>query len=308
MKTMGNTLTGKQAPPVTKKKFKRIFVEITNHCNLSCSFCPTSSREKRRMTTEEFETVLKKIDGHGDHVYLHVKGEPLSHPDFKSILDLCTLYNKKVNITTNATLIDKRGNDILRTPSVRLVNLSLQSFENISDSNAYIAYLDRILNFVSQGLKETEILFEFRLWNAEDRIKPSGLKAMDGYTSTIDYIQSKLGRSIPVTSQNTKGDGGKSRIYFSKGMEFEWPSLENDFVSESGNCYGLRGQIAILSDGTVVPCCLDAEGIIALGNIFTQDFSEIINSKRARTIAGGFENRKLIEKLCQHCSYREQYL
>lgn len=286
------------------EKFKRIFIEISNVCNLSCSFCPPSAREKKLMTVDEFEEVLRKIEGHGDHVYLHVRGEPLCHPNFKEILEVCDRYHKKVNITTNGTLLDKHGESILSNPSVRLVNISLQSFENEENKKAYEAYLNKVLRVVKEGLCKTNILFELRLWNIEGR----DLKVSQESQKTLDYIEKYLDCSIPVTDQKSKGLKGKSNVYISKGYEFQWPSLNNDIVSAKGTCYGLRRQIAILSTGEVVPCCLDAEGIISLGNILESDFQDIVSSNRATLIASGFENNKIIEPLCIRCSYRECFV
>jgi radical SAM protein with 4Fe4S-binding SPASM domain len=255
------------------------------------------------MTPEVFERVLQNIQGHGDHIYLHVKGEPLYHSHFPEILSLGSKYNKKLNITTNGTLLHKHQDAILNCPAVRLVNLSLQSFENHSNRDAYYEYLSHVYAFIEQGLKSTQIIFELRIWNGASEKQLSV-----NYVDTVQYFEEKLGFTIPVTRQNTKGLSGKSQIYISSGYEFEWPSLSNDFASVSGNCYGLRRQIAILSDGTVVPCCLDADGEIALGNILQDDFQSIVTSPRAVAIRTGFENRKIIEPLCQHCSYREQYV
>ncbi len=270
------------------KKFKRIFIEISNVCNLACSFCPPSKRDSKVMSVQNFETVLSRIEGHGDHIYLHVKGEPLFHKQFNEILALCSQYNKKVNITTNGTLLDKHGKLILETPSVRLVNISLQSYEDIDHEENYKAYLNKIINFVKSGLKDTNKLFELRLWNFNEEHSPSNTSKF----TTLEYIRKHLGVTIPITAQNTKGLKGRSNVYISKGHEFEWPSMDNDFVSTSGTCYGLRHQIGILSTGEVVPCCLDADGIISLGNVLESEFESIVTSDRATQISTGFQNRK----------------
>lgn len=286
------------------KTFKRIFVEISNVCNLACDFCPPSEREKKVMSVDDFETVLKKLEGHGQHIYLHVKGEPLLHKNFKDILELCHRYNKIVNITTNGTLLDLQGQTILDNPAVRLVNISLQSFEK-SDELAHKAYLDKVLGFVKKGLSETKILFDLRLWNFED----DNLIACKKNQLTLDYIDAflDLPEPITVTDPKTKGLKLNSNAYISKGAEFVWPSLSNDIVNTKGSCYGLRHQIAILSTGEVVPCCLDSEGVISLGNILETDFESIVTSTRATAIAVGFENNKLIEPLCIRCGYRERF-
>lgn len=286
------------------KKFKRIFIEISNVCNLACTFCPPSKRESKVMSVHDFETVLRKIEGHGDHIYLHVKGEPLFHKHFKEILELCSKYNKIVNITTNGTLLNKHGQSIISNPSVRLVNISLQSYEEVENETAYMEYLDKVIAFVKAGLDETDKLFELRLWNFDEADLRNNSKKL----KTLEYIENALDVTIPITAQNTKGLKGRSNVYISKGYEFEWPSMDNDFVSTKGTCYGLRHQVGILSTGQVVPCCLDADGVISLGNILETDFESIVTSERAVAIATGFQNRKIVEELCTRCSYRETYV
>ncbi|MCK8060638.1 MULTISPECIES: radical SAM/SPASM domain-containing protein [unclassified Fusibacter] len=287
------------------KKFKRIFIEISNVCNLACSFCPPSDREGKTMSADDFETVLKKLEGHGEHVYLHIKGEPLLHSDFKKILDLCRVYKKKVNITTNGTLLDKEGQAILDNPAVRLVNISLQSFEEMDNESSYEAYLKKVLSFVKKGLRDTKILFDLRLWNFDD----SSLTASKENQRMLDHIEAflDLPEPITVTDSKTKGNKLSSNVYISKGSEFEWPSMNREEVATRGTCYGLRHQIGILSTGVVVPCCLDAEGAVPLGNILEDDFENIVTSDRATAIARGFENNKLVEALCRRCAYRERF-
>lgn len=288
------------------KKYKRIFVEISNICNLSCTFCPVSIRPKKAMSVDDFESVLKKIEGHGDHIYLHVKGEPLYHKNFKEILDLCHDYHKKINLTTNGTLLDLQGQTILDNKAVRLVSISLQSFEDAENVVAYQAYLTKVLTFVKKGLSESKIIFNLRLWNFED----ANLLPNENAKMTIKFIEDFLQLSAPITINDPSVNSGKlsSNAYISKGYEFEWPSLKNETANETGSCYGLRHQIAILSNGDVVPCCLDSEGVINLGNIFESDFESIIDSNRSRAIAVGFENNKLIEPLCKKCGYRERFI
>lgn len=288
------------------KKFKRIFIEISNICNLSCTFCPPTCRSPKAMSLEDFETVLKGLEGHGDNIYLHVKGEPLLHPNFREILKLCERHKKKVHITTNGILLDKQGESILNNPAVRLLSISLQSFEDAENEVAYLEYLNKVLKVVKRGLKETNILFGLRLWNFED----ASLISEGRNKKTLDYIESYLDLSAPITITDPKTNGLKlpDRVYISKGYEFEWPSLKNDFVADTGTCYGLRRQIAILSTGQVVPCCLDGDGVIDLGNILEEPFERIVTSKRSCEIRTGFENNKIIEPLCQRCDYRERFV
>ena len=88
------------------KKFKKIYVEVTNVCNLSCNFCPKTSRKYGFMEEQSFEKIIKKIKGYTDHVYFHLMGEPLLNKNLKRFFEICEENNLQVNITTNGTLIN----------------------------------------------------------------------------------------------------------------------------------------------------------------------------------------------------------
>ena len=88
--------------------FKKIYIEITNVCNLKCKFCPDTSRKKAFMSVGEFEHIINKIHNHTNLVALHVKGEPLLHNKLEDILEVLEKYNLKANITTNGTLIKEK--------------------------------------------------------------------------------------------------------------------------------------------------------------------------------------------------------
>ena len=261
-------------------KFKKIYVEITNICNLKCPFCSVDNREKKEMTIEEFEQVLIKINDYTDYLYLHVKGEPLLHSNFAQILKLCKKYNKQVNITTNATLLKSKLNDILDS-SVRQVNISLQSVIDIKLVEEIIKCVDI--------LSQNNIKVQYRMWVETDKENEIVKLLENKYKVKIDYSRNnvKLGENI----------------YFNIDKEFIWPSLDNDILFENGTCYGTRTHIGILSDGTVIPCCLDSKGIINLGNIFKCDMADIVNSKRFKEMKKNFQNNKLCEELCKKCGF-----
>ena len=274
------------------KKYKKIYIEITNICNLACSFCSIDNRVKETMSADRFEEVMKKINNYTDYVYLHVKGEPLLHPMLKEILDICYKYKKHVNITTNGVLIDKVI-DILMHPSVRQINISLHS-ENNKDN-----YLEDINKNVEK-LKDKIVIF--RYWTLENE------KLDEKSTKIVDNLKNyyKLSPEIVEKLKIEKHVKIRDNLYVDKALEFVWPSLDNDYYNEVGTCYALKDQLAILVDGTVVPCCLDSSGIIKLGNIFEESMDDIINSKRYQDMLMGFRNRKCSEELCKKCSFKDR--
>ena len=268
------------------KKFKKIYIEITNICNLSCSFCSIDNRKKESISVDNFEAILKKIDEYTDYIYLHVKGEPLLHPDLEKILDLSLKYNKQVNITTNGTLLTKNVN-ILNHKAVRQINISLHS------ENNNVNYFNDIVESVDK-LKDKIIIL--RYWTLDkDSLS----------TDIVDKIISyyKLSSNIVENSNHIKI---RDNLYLDKQEKFIWPSLDNSYYNEIGTCYALKDQLAILVDGTIVPCCLDSNGIINLGNIYKESLEEVINSKRYQDMKIGFQNRKCTEELCKKCSFKDR--
>lgn len=275
------------------KKFKKIYIEITNICNLSCSFCSKDKRIKEAISLDKMEELLIKINDYTDYVYLHVKGEPLLHPKLVNLLDLCEKYHKKVNITTNGTLL-KEKKEILKHPAVRQINLSLHSENGKED------YLEDIFQTVEE-LKDKIIIYRF--WTMdEEGLNEKSTKIVN---NIIDYYH--LFPEIVDKIKNDKHIKIRNNLYIDKAEEFIWPNLENDYYEEEGYCYALKDQLAILVDGTIVPCCLDNDGIIPLGNIYQDTLEEIINSNRFQTMKIGFSNHRRVEELCKHCSFKNRF-
>lgn len=251
-------------------RFKRVYIEITNVCNLKCSFCMPHNRENKFMSFEEFKIVLQKIKPFTDYIYLHVKGEPLLHPNIDSFIKYAFDYDFKINLTTNATLL-KEHLDI--TKYLRQINISLHATNSLE------------IVKIAKSIKDTTICF--RIWNIDKDITNKQL------------LEKEFNTKIPYKENFTLAPN----IFLSQKNEFTWPSLKNENISNKKYCYGLINQIGILVDGTVVPCCLDNNGDINLGNIFLEDFDSIINSKKAQNIINGFKNSVAIEELCQKCSF-----
>ena len=260
------------------KKFKKIYIEITNICNLNCSFCSKDNKEKREMTLIEFEHILKQIDNYTDYLYLHVKGEPLLHSEIEEIINLCKKYHKYINITTNGTLLKQKLNIL---ENVRQINISLHS---LIDKNKLIDIL-KCGDYLSE--KNVQVVYRFWTNNNRDLIK-----------NILDYYNYK-----DELSNNMKL---KDNLYLNKSFEFVWPSLNNPFISNIGYCQGMNSHIGILVDGTIIPCCLDSSGIINLGNIYEEDLKDILNKEKTKQVINGFKNNKLVEELCQKCDFRKK--
>lgn len=275
-------------------RFWKVYLEISNICNLSCRFCPGTKRAKKAMTEEELSVLLPKIRPYTDFLYFHLMGEPLLHKKLETFLHLAGEHGFKVILTTNGTLLQKQQEMLLASPALHKINISLHAFEANDLSVPFAKYLEDCFAFgrASGGKK----LVVYRLWNqgGEDKQNQEILDTMHRYFPQ-KWIKERLGTRIA------------DRTYLEYGDKFDWPDLTAQEGSDRVFCYGLRDQLGVLCDGTVVPCCLDHEGDLALGNLFTQDMEEILNSPRAKTIYEGFSNREAAEELCRKCGYARRF-
>ncbi|WP_294155269.1 radical SAM protein [uncultured Clostridium sp.] len=283
------------------KKFKKIYIEITNVCNLSCNFCPKTSRKYGFMEEESFEKIIKKIKGYTEHVYFHLMGEPLLNKNLKRFLEICEQNKLQVNITTNGTLINEAKEVLVHSKSLRQINISLHSFEANDHERDFNEYIGRIIDFIKEANEKSNIICSLRLWNLDGKYKGNNNMNFDIFKLLEEEFA--LEEDLHQVFKERNSFKLRERIYISMGEKFKWPSLKEEEIGERAFCYGLRDQIGILVDGTVVPCCLDSDGSIALGNIFTENLESIISSDRAQAIYNGFSGRKAVEELCRKCGF-----
>ena len=285
------------------RKFKQIYIEITNICNLNCSFCPKNSRPKKFMTLEEFDTITDEIAPLTDTICLHLMGEPLLHPNIKEIFEICNKKNLNVYLTTNGTLI-KQNLNLLKYGCAKRISVSLHSFEANNNLHSLDNYLEEVLLSCKEISDNSHTCIEFRLWNENSAKNAKNTLNKDILEKINKTFNANLSikKLLPHTSLTDK-------IYISFADVFEWPiTTENQEKNSKKFCYGLRSHFGILCDGTVVACCLDSEGKLALGNIFKSKISDILNSPRAKNIYKGFSDRNITEDFCKTCSYANKFL
>lgn len=287
------------------KRFKKLYIEITNVCNLSCEFCPTTKREPRFMGVEEFKYILDEVKDYTDYIYFHVKGEPLLHPNLSAFLDIAYEKGFKANITTNGTMIKERKDILMNKPGLRQINISLHSLEGNPSYNNGDKYMDYILDFIEEAKETKTLIIALRLWNLSSIAKDNGNKNKYILNRLEEALRFKYNLADDLSP--SRGIKIRDRLYLNEDIEFTWPDLNNELYSENGFCYGLRDQLGILVDGTVIPCCLDGEGKINLGNIYKEDLSIILQKDKFKNIYNGFSNRNVVEDLCKRCGYRIKF-
>ena len=273
--------------------FKKIYIEITNVCNLKCRFCPETKRNKAFMTVEDFERIISQIHNYTNLVCLHVKGEPLLHPELEELLRILEKYNLKANITTNGTLIKEKLDIIKKSNAVRQMNISLHSI--MQNENVTEQYLQDVFESVEK-LENT--IISYRLWNLqtikENDINTNIIKSIENYYN-ISNLKQQLTENEFLKIRNN--------LFINQDTEFTWPDMAKDTIIENGRCLALKEQIAILVDGTVVPCCLDNNGDIPLGNILNETMDNILQKPISLVVKKNFENSIITCTLCKTCGF-----
>jgi radical SAM protein with 4Fe4S-binding SPASM domain len=263
-------------------KFKKVYLEITNICNLDCLFCPGNTRPKEFMNIQDFKFILNKLKGYTKYLYFHIMGEPLLHPEVNKLIDLAS-KNYQVNITTNGYFINRIEDNL----NIRQINISLHDF-NIQKNKSLNEYMNDIFLATDKLLKVGTII-NYRLW-VKSQYEQDIIKMLE------NRYQVKINGNTKI----------KDNLFITFDSEFIWPDLNNNYENSHGSCRALRDHLGILVDGTVVPCCLDYNGNLSLGNIYHDDLETIINSQPFQEMKKGFENNQKLAKLCQHCNFYDR--
>ena len=302
-----------------------VYIEITNVCNLHCSFCPcgktlasnntenaNDSHESANIKCAESRTFMpselfeKCIAGaqeiESTNVYFHVLGEPTLHPGFVHYVKKLEPTPLKLTLTTNGTTIERTGSQILASPAVRQVNFSTHAYAELPRETAE-RYLQNVLDFCQiANIERPDLYINLRLWNVgADEASPWNSYMLNRIRETFNVEVTPGHFCSRHKSFNITG-----RIYLHEDTRFEWPNgvgAENN----KGTCRALDTHVAILHDGRVVACCLDHSGQITLGEISKQTLSEIINSPEAVYIKEGFAQHELRHPFCQTCSFCKRF-
>lgn len=292
-----------------------VYIEITDACNLSCSFCPCGkaaleaspiSPDKRRefMSTELFERCIAEASTVAENVYFHVLGEPTLHPGFGEFLKKLEKTPLKLNLTTNGTTIARVSQSILECPAVRQVNFSTHAYAELPQNTA-VSHLQDVLDFCKMAnAVRPDLYINLRLWNVGDATSNSWNETMLAKVNEAFGTNVELGQFC----SRHKSFNVTGRIYLHQDSRFEWPELDETRVkSTAGSCRALDTHVAILHDGCVVACCLDYSGQTTLGNIADQSLVEILSSPTAKSLREGFDKHELRHPLCQSCSFCKRF-
>ncbi len=269
----------------------RCYLETTNICNLSCKFCPKNERPKKRLNIQEFSELTDRLAHEVKLLYLHLMGEPFLNPNLPEFVEIARGKGLIPIVTTNGTLLGGQIADRLIEAKPYKIQISLHSHEGNGFSNQE-EYIAQVVNFAKKSASQG-IITTLRLWNE------------GGYNTQNNEIHNLISQQLPQP-WTERSDGWKiaQNIYLEYDKMFEWPDEKHsEYQEPEVFCYGLRNQIGVLVDGSVVPCCLDHDGTITLGNLHESTLQEILTSPRAKAIYEGFSRHEAVEELCRKCGY-----
>ena len=246
----------------------------------------------------EFEALTDALIGRVKFLYFHLMGEPLLHPLLPRFINRAKEKGFLSMLTTNGSLLSERGEELMSCLPHK-ISISLHA----PAANAAFAdpsYFDSCISF-SKRAASAGCIVALRLWN----IGGAGEAENDRILARLRLAFP--GEWLPSVRESTRL--GTDRIYLEWGEEFDWPDPSAPAIASDDElfCYGLRNQIGILVDGTVVPCCLDADGNLPLGNLLEMPLDKILESPLARDIYDGFTERRARRELCRRCGYARRF-
>lgn len=282
-------------------KFNKIYIEITNICGLQCTFCPTKIDKPNTMDLIFFENILIQVKKLTKVITFHMFGDPLTLSNLESYLDLTSKHELKVEITTTGFFLNNFDLNLFLHPAIRQINFSLNSYNKNEMRISLEDFLKPIFQICDLKIKmKIHSFINLRLWNRdkENSANKFNIKVLELISNKFDILLEEIPSSKQIRLEN--------QILLNFDNYFEWPNINSTHES-NGYCQGLSSHFGILSNGTVVPCCLDANGIVNLGNLKNECLDNILKNEKTQHIINGFKNGIANEKLCKKCTYKNKF-
>lgn len=327
-----------------KLPIDRLHMELTNHCNFSCEFCPNSVMKRRRgmMSSDMAQSILDEI-GRSPLVKLvlfHLMGEPSLHPNLPEIAEYAQLRNVEVCITTNGSRFHEGLLRALLEANVGKIILSLQT----PDAKSFAMRGAGGLSFEEYASRITAITRSFIENSKTHRTE-----------MTVSFLSSPFRRLIvPLMEEFSIADttsvlreqlrAWSERILRGTELEPRLPdvlhrimragvfrentlpiteklSFQTRFVGDWGNhfrkklirarfgyCPGLQEHFGILWNGDYVYCCTDYDGKTSTANFNTCSVTDYLRSREVQQTVRGFQKFRVIHPHCRLCMGDSSYL
>ena len=307
-------------------KFHKIYVEITDICGLSCSFCTPKKAKRGVMPLTLFKNIIEQIANYTKFISLHVLGDPLCVENLNEYLAIGSYYNVKFDIVSSGAFLQQKHFPILTQDSIHQVSFSLDALFNHSHLNKEIhKYFDRIIDFyMYANANYPKLYINLRLFGNNDYTY-----LLERFPNAIMQTEKRRLRLAKnfflrfhkpfIWHATQKHHNLKSSFLDSINQSLHKDKPSNDKLLETKSimsqmqnhpkpnkpyCFGSVKQLAILANGIVVPCCIDANGSMPLGNLCVQDFESILKSKPMKTMQKAQHTHKNLPNLCSTCTFR----
>ncbi|TQR32335.1 radical SAM protein [Campylobacter sp. MIT 99-7217] len=277
-------------------KFQKIYIELSDICGLECSFCPSVKALRGVMSLDDFENLARKIHNKARLFTFHLLGDPLILENLEQYLNIARAYKMKLELTTSGFYLSKKNQALLlEFDNIRQINLSLMSFLS-QKKLKFEAYFSPILELCDKHISlKKQSFINLRLWNLKPNFQ-SPLQNEPIYKLLEEHFKLKIDKEA---RQNRLA----RKIFLHQARLFKWASLNSKKIKTTGSCHALSKQLGVLSNGILVPCCLDSAGQINLGNIFENSLEELSLKPRFVKMKEGFKRGILLEELCQKCEF-----
>lgn len=269
-----------------------IRIETTNLCNLKCRMCPQSVKTpgvaRGCMRFELFQSIVTQIAAFPENreslFYLHICGEPLLHKDLVRFVRFAAESGLRPILTTNATLLT-------RDKALQLIQAGLSriefSFEGLDAATYESIRIGAHFEGVSKNIRTflelnrdagSPIHTELVIVDLPD-LDPQRVKDFaDRMRSDFDTV-------------NISG-------YFDWLGRVDTAGFERE---EYVGCSSVDSDLNVLWDGRVVPCCLDVDGAMVIGDFTKQSYLEVLSSLRRHALRERLEAGRLDNLPCNHC-------
>ncbi len=282
-------------------KFNKVYIELTNICGLTCSFCPTKDLPSTSMSLGFFEDILIQLKPYTNEITYHIFGDPLTLSNLEQYLDISLKYNFKVNITTTGYYLNNFNSSLFLHKAIKQINFSLNSFNKNDMQMSLEEYLKPMFDICKIKLEQKVHNFiNFRVWNIDNQNSEKNFnnEVIELLSSFFDIDLTNINFVDAIRLEN------QIKLHFDN--YFQWPNMDS-LNDTNGTCLGLKSHFGILASGIVIPCCLDSYGTINLGNLHNQKLQEILMSSRTTNIINGFKENIAVEELCKKCTYKERF-
>lgn len=318
---------------------RNLFIEITNNCNFNCTFCPNSimKRDRGLMESELFFKIIDEIyeKKMSANVHFHLMGEPFLHPKVGEFIKYCGEKEVNIGLISNISLLEKVNiKEILKF--VGHLEISLQSFDDESFASrkatrlTFEEYITSIKNLIEMKLsaKSKTVLNITMIENSKNSVKNfkddskfiDSNKRLQYFFDThwhefFVHMEQKYGTPYTkIDNLNFKNFNHEflPGVIFNTRCVITWGNTmckTNKIIPAiRAKCNALHQQLGILWNGDVVPCCLDYDGNVKLGNVQNQSLEDVINSEYYKSMKASFKTGKLLHTYCKKCKGGPNFL